>query len=163
MSKAHPATSETQGHADHKPDTQNDKHRGEWNGTTRLLDPKKQVQQEEGREDNAWYQDWCKSDIAFPSLTAKCLVNPRRDITSNEAEDGVQQDHCAAKGTTIRGGEEAEESECDGGTNHDEKLGSIAEENTEQKGVLGSSEDVPVDELPARILLDVIFCMAICA
>ena len=132
MPESHPTASKAQGHADDEPDAQNDEHGGEGDRPARLLCPQEQVKQEEGGEHNAGHHGGRQGDVSLPGFAAESLVDARGHVTSDEAEDGVQQDHDCAERTPVGGGQEAQQGKSDGRAHHDEKLRASAQENAEK-------------------------------
>ncbi len=53
MFETHPAAGEAEWETDDEPDAKNDKHSREGDGAAGTLDPKEEVQEKEGRKDDA--------------------------------------------------------------------------------------------------------------
>lgn len=129
LPEAEPGAGEGEGDGDDEPDQHDDEHRREGHGAAGALEPEEEIEEEEGCEDQAGDEKRGQCDVELPALAAEGLVDARRDVAADEAEDGVQNDHDGAERAAIGGREEAEQREGDGGTGHDEKLRAVAEEN----------------------------------
>lgn len=101
-----PGASEGEGQGDDEPDANNDEHGCEWNCTRRLLRPQEQVKEEEGGEDDARDENGSQGDVELPLLALHRLIDPGRSISTNKAENGVQENHDGTEGPSVRRGEE---------------------------------------------------------
>ena len=75
MSKSSPTTSEAERNTDDEPNTEDYKHGSEGHRTARRLCPKKEVEKEEGSEDDSRYHNGRQSNVLLPLFAAKRLID----------------------------------------------------------------------------------------
>ena len=93
LSEAEPGTGERERQADEEPHPHNDEHGGEWDGAGCATRPHEQVQQEEDPKDKRRQHDGRVDEVLLPLLPVEELVHPRRHVSTDEAEEGVEEYH----------------------------------------------------------------------
>mmetsp|Transcript_116135 Transcript_116135/g.329135 ORF Transcript_116135/g.329135 Transcript_116135/m.329135 type:complete len:517 (-) Transcript_116135:424-1974(-) len=143
---------EDEGHRDAEPEHQEREHRGEGHRPGGLLPPDQEVQDEEDGEDEARVEHRRHEGHQRPALAAEELVEARLHVAREDAHEGEEEHHGLQQAAPVRRREEAQEREDQGHDGHPEDLHAGAHGGEQEPRVGRPPEDVPVHELPARLL-----------
>jgi hypothetical protein len=110
--EAKPAASDAERNRNDKPDDDDDEHSGEWHCSRSTTTPHEQVEKEEYREYETRQRERRADEAELPRFAVEELVCASGDVTTDKAEECVEDDDDRSEGTTIARREETEKSEC---------------------------------------------------
>mmetsp|Transcript_22533 Transcript_22533/g.53289 ORF Transcript_22533/g.53289 Transcript_22533/m.53289 type:complete len:273 (-) Transcript_22533:657-1475(-) len=149
-------TQKHQRDADSEPHEQQRHQRAKWHRAGRALAPNGEVEDEEDEEDGAGEHERREERHALPCRAPQHFVNARTKVTTEDSHEHEEKQGGGHQRTAVGRGQESEQSEGHHDEAHEQHLDTRADKHGEERGVARGTEDVAVDELPARLLLRIL-------
>ncbi|KAI3482425.1 hypothetical protein L1887_54983 [Cichorium endivia] len=142
-------------HIDEEPERDERQQRAEGHGPRRAAEDQEEVEQQHEREDEAGEEHGGEHDVLLPVLATQAGIHLARDKAGDAAKERPSHDHDGRKRAAVGRAQEAEERKHERDGSHGHELGSRSDKDGEEHGSARRTEDLAVDELPAKVLLDV--------